>query len=615
MTVIDPATGAARPAEIFIAVMGASNMTYAEASWSQALPDWIGAHTRAFATFGAVPALVVSDNLKSGVIRACFYEPEVNRSYAEMAAHYGTAILPARPYKPRDKAKVEVAVLLVQRWIVARLRNRQFFSLEELNAAIAEEVARLNARVSRHLGASRQHLFETIERPAMQPLPPEPFVHADWRKATVGLDYHVRLEGHHYSVPHELIRQKLWARLTASTVEIFRGGKRVACHRRAAPGDMGATTLNDHRPASHRRHAEVTPEMLRERAARIGPATAILVDVVLRDRPHPEQGFRSCLGILRLARSHGAERLEAACDRALAIGAHPDLGEVDPAQPSRRPQARSTARGAADPPRQHPWPAILPLTRRRCPCSPTPPTSALNALKLDGMAEAFAELITQDRGRSLDPVAWIGLMLDREQARRGTRRFQSRRRAANLRHGNACMEDVDYRTPRGLDRALFQSLDGTDWIEQHRSVLITGPCGVGKSLARLRARPCREPRRPHRPLSPAAAALRRPRARARRRALRPAVPQDRPRRPADPGRLGPRAPDRSPASRPDGDRRGALRPPLHHRHQPAPGGDLARGRRRAHLRRRHPRPARPQRLPHRPERRKHAKDHRPTRQT
>ncbi|MBL9060375.1 MAG: IS21 family transposase [Mangrovicoccus sp.] len=319
MSVVDPVTGAAHPAEIFIAVMGASNMTYAEASWTQTLPDWIGAHTRTFAAFGAVPALVVSDNLKSGVIRACFYEPEINRSYAEMAAHYGTAILPARPYKPRDKAKVETAVLLVQRWIVARLRNRRFFSLEELNAAIRDEVARLNGRVSRHLGASRQELFDTIERPAMLPLPPEPFVHADWRKATVGADYHVRLEGHHYSVPHEMIRQQLWARLTATTVEIFRAGKRVACHRRAAPGDRGATTLNDHRPASHRRHAEVTPQMLRERAARIGPATAILVDVILRDRPHPEQGFRSCLGILRLARSYGPERLDAACDRALAI--------------------------------------------------------------------------------------------------------------------------------------------------------------------------------------------------------------------------------------------------------------------------------------------------------
>ncbi|MCE6966983.1 IS21 family transposase, partial [Cereibacter sphaeroides] len=255
MSVIDPTTGTARPAEIFIAVMGASNMTYAEATWSQTLPDWIGAHTRAFATFGAVPALVVSDNLKSGVIRACFYEPEINRSYAEMAAHYGTAILPARPYKPRDKAKVEGAVLLVQRWIIARLRNRRFFSLEELNAAIRDEIARLNTRVSRHLGASRQQLFETLDRPAMQPLPPEPFVHADWRRATVGADYHVRLEGHHYSVPHGLIRQQLWARLTATTVEIFRAGKRVACHRRAAPGDTGATTLNDHRPLSHRRHA------------------------------------------------------------------------------------------------------------------------------------------------------------------------------------------------------------------------------------------------------------------------------------------------------------------------------------------------------------------------
>ena len=319
MAVIDPVTGVARPAEIFIAVMGGSNQTYAEASWSQTLPDWIGAHTRAFAAFGAVPALVVSDNLKSGVIRACFYEPEVNRSYAEMAAHYGTAILPARPYKPRDKAKVEAAVLLVQRWIIARLRNRRFFSLDELNVAIREEVGRLNGRVSRHLGASRQQLFEMLDRPAMQPLPPEPFVHADWRRATVGADYHVRLEGHHYSVPYELIRQPLWARLTATTVEIFRAGKRVACHRRAAPGDRGATTLNDHRPASHRRHAEVTPQMLRERAARIGPATAILVDVILRDRPHPEQGFRSCLGILRLARSYGPERLEAACARAQSI--------------------------------------------------------------------------------------------------------------------------------------------------------------------------------------------------------------------------------------------------------------------------------------------------------
>lgn len=321
MTVIDPATGAARQVELFIAVLGASNMTYAEASWSQTLPDWIGAHGRAFAFFGAVPRLVVPDNLKSAVVRACFHEPEINRSYSDMAAHYGTAILPARPYKPKDKAKGEVAVQIAQRWILARLRNRTFFSLEELNAAIREELGRLNARMSRHLGASRQQLFEMLDKPAMRPLPPTPHVHADWREVSVGPDYHVRIEGHVYSVPHELIRQRLWARLTATTVEIFRGGRRVASHRRAAPGDTGATTVNAHMPASHRRYAELSAATLREQAGRVGPSTALLIDVILRDRPHPEHGFRACIGIIGLARSYGGDRLEAACERALHINA------------------------------------------------------------------------------------------------------------------------------------------------------------------------------------------------------------------------------------------------------------------------------------------------------
>jgi len=321
MTVIDPTTGAARPVELFIAVLGASNMTYAEGSWSQTLPDWISAHGRAFVFFGAVPRLVVPDNLKSAVVRACFHEPEINRSYSDMAAHYGTAILPARPYKPKDKAKGEVAVQIAQRWILARLRNRTFFSLEELNAAIRKELERLNARVSRHLGASRQQLFETLDKPAMRPLPPTPHVHADWRELSVGLDYHVRIDGHVYSVPHELIRQRLWARLTATTVEIFRGGVRVASHRRAAPGDTGATTVNAHMPASHRRYAELSAATLREQAKRVGPSTALLIDVILRDRPHPEHGFRACIGIIGLARSYGDDRLEAACDRALHINA------------------------------------------------------------------------------------------------------------------------------------------------------------------------------------------------------------------------------------------------------------------------------------------------------
>ena len=321
MEVIDPRTGESRTAEVFIAVLGASNYTFAEATWTQTLEDWIGSHVRAFEFFGAVPAMVVCDNLKSGVIRACFYEPEINRSYDDLARHYGTAVLPARPHKPKDKAKVEGGVLLVQRWIVARLRNRRFFSLEELNAAIAIEVERLNGRASRHLGASRRDLFETIERPAMRPLPPTRHVHADWKKVTAGADDHVHIDGHHYSVPHELCRQTLWARLTATTVEMFKGGRRVAAHARAAAGDTAATTLNEHMPASHRRYAEMTPQKVRDKAVRIGPDCATLIDVILRDRPHPEHGIRSGIGILGLARTYGEERLEAACRRALVINA------------------------------------------------------------------------------------------------------------------------------------------------------------------------------------------------------------------------------------------------------------------------------------------------------
>lgn len=318
--VIDPATGEERAVELFVAVMGASNMTYAEASWSQSLPDWIMAHTRAFAAFGAVPLLVVPDNLRSGVSKACFYEPTINRSYTEMANHYGVTILPARPYKSRDKAKVEAAVLLAQRWILARLRNRQFFSLEELNAAISVEVALLNARVSRHLGGSRVQLFNTIDRPAMQPLPTAPYVYADWLQVTAGADYHVRIQGHHYSVPYQLLGKPMWARLTSSTVEVFHRGTRVACHQRAAEGDTGATTLPEHQPPHHRWQAEMTPDKLRARAAKVGAATAIFVDVILRDG-RPERTMRTCTGILALQRHYSDERLEAACQRALEINA------------------------------------------------------------------------------------------------------------------------------------------------------------------------------------------------------------------------------------------------------------------------------------------------------
>jgi transposase len=320
LDVVDPQTGEVVTAQLFVAALGASNMTYAEATWTQGLSDWTGSHGRAFAYFGGVPAQVVSDNLKSGVTRACFYEPAVNRTYADMAAHYDTAVVPARPRKPRDKAKVEVAVQIAQRWIVARLRNRRFSSLSELNAAIRELVDRLNDRVTRHLGASRRALFEQIEKPALRPLPSVPYVFAEWKQRTVGLDYHVEVEKHYYSAPHGLLREKVWARITARTVEIFHKGARVAAHVRTS-GNRQHTTVRDHMPSSHRRYAEWTPEKLRVRAAGIGPCTGALVEVILRERRHPEQGFRSCLGILRLARTHGRDQLEAACERALEINA------------------------------------------------------------------------------------------------------------------------------------------------------------------------------------------------------------------------------------------------------------------------------------------------------
>jgi transposase len=231
LEVIDGTTGEVRSAQLFVASLGATNYTYAEASFTQSLADWIGSHVRAFSFYGGVAAMVVSDNLKAGITRACFYEPAVNRTYAEMAAHYNTAIVPARPRKPRDKAKVEAAVQLATRWIIAKLRNRQFFSLADLNAAIRDCVTTLNNRQSRHLGASRRALFEELERLALKPLPAERYIFAEWKECKVGIDYHVEVDKHYYSVPYQLLREKVWARTTARTVEVFHGGKRVAaCH-------------------------------------------------------------------------------------------------------------------------------------------------------------------------------------------------------------------------------------------------------------------------------------------------------------------------------------------------------------------------------------------------
>jgi transposase len=318
--VVDAQTGEVIAAQIFVAVMGASSYTYAEATLTQTLPDWIGSHVRALAFFGGVSRQLVPDNPKVGVTKANWYEPGLNRTYLDLATHYGAAILPTRPRKPRDKAKVEAGVLVVERWILARLRNRRFFALSELNAAIAELVADLNRRPMRRLEVSRAQLFAELDRPALQPLPPEPFVYAEWRVRRVGLDYHVDIDGHYYSVPHRLIKQQIEARITARTIELFHKGERVAAHARG--GARGRhTTVPEHMPSSHRRYAEWTLERLRREAAATGPSTHQLVELILDSRPHPEQGFRACLGILRLARQYGRDRLEAACDRGLHIGA------------------------------------------------------------------------------------------------------------------------------------------------------------------------------------------------------------------------------------------------------------------------------------------------------
>src|SRR5712672_2410168 len=317
--VIDGLTGQIIPVQIFVAVLGASSFTYAEAVWSQKLPDWIAAHVRAFAYFAGAARQTVSDNLKAGIIKACFHEPTVNRTYADMARHYRIAIVPARPYKPRDKAKVEVGVQVVGRWILARLRHRRFFSLAELNAAIRALLDDLNNRLMRGWGVSRRTLYEQLDRPALVALPPSPYEYAEWKRCRVGLDYHVEIAKHYYSVPHQLLRQEVEARITAATVEIFHRGKRVASHQRSLHPHR-PSTIADHMPSAHRRYRDWTHERIRREAASVGPDTAALVDVILRSRPHPEQGFRSCIGILGLVKRYGAERVDAACARALVLG-------------------------------------------------------------------------------------------------------------------------------------------------------------------------------------------------------------------------------------------------------------------------------------------------------
>jgi transposase len=317
--IVDRGTGEIRNAQVFVAVLGASNYTFVDLTWTRSLPDWIASHVRMFAFYGGVAELLVPDNERAGVKTASRYEPDLNPTYHDLATHYGTTVLPARPYSPTDKAKVEAAVQAVERWVLAPLRNHTFFALPEARRGFRPLLQDLNGRPFQKMEGSRRSLFEALDQPALLPLPTTPYEFAEWRKVRVNIDYHVQIHLHYYSVPHPLCRAELDARVSATTVELFHRGKRVAAHARSHRGG-GYTTNPDHMPAHHRAHLEWSPSRLIAWARTVGPQTAQFVQRLLDSRPHPEQGYRSCLGLMKLARTHPSPRLEAACHRALAIG-------------------------------------------------------------------------------------------------------------------------------------------------------------------------------------------------------------------------------------------------------------------------------------------------------
>lgn len=315
MPVIDPDTGEIRDAQIFVAVLGASSYTYVEAVWSQNLENWVSAHSNAFEFFGGVATLTIPDNLKSGVTKPCRYEPDINPTYQDMAEHYGTAVIPARVKKPKDKAKAEVGVQVVTRWILARLRKRTFFSLAELNAAISELLTWANDKKFAKLDGSRKSLFQSLDKPSLKPLPASRYEFAQFKKAVVSIDYHIEVDRHYYSVPYQLVKETVDVRATVSTVEVLFKGKRVASHAKSYLSGRH-TTILEHMPKAHREYLDWSPSRIIDWAASIGPNCAGLAGAILESRQHPAQGFRSAMGIIRLSKAYPKERLETACRRA-----------------------------------------------------------------------------------------------------------------------------------------------------------------------------------------------------------------------------------------------------------------------------------------------------------
>jgi transposase len=318
MPVTDRLTGLIRQVQIFVAALGASNYTYAEATWDQKLPNWIASHIRTFEFFEGVPRITIPDNPKVGVSSPCRYEPDLNPTYHDMSVHYGTVIIPARVRKPQDKAKVETAVQIVERWILAPLRGRTFFGLNELNQVIWDLLDQMNKRLFQKLSGSRLSWFESIDKPALLPLPQTRYTFAEWKCAKVNIDYHIELSRHYYSVPYQLVHESVNVRYTWSTVEIFHKNKRVASHKRSNK-EGGHTTCKEHMPKSHQAYLEWTPSRIISWGGKVGEATAQLLEAIMNSRRHPELGYRSCLGIMRLGKQYSTERLEAACRRAVAV--------------------------------------------------------------------------------------------------------------------------------------------------------------------------------------------------------------------------------------------------------------------------------------------------------
>ena len=320
LSIINGATGEILQAQIYVAVLGASNYTFAEATWTQKLPDWIGSHVRAFEFFGGVTEILVPDNLKSGVKHASYYDPEINPTYSDLAQHYGVTVLPARPYKPKDKAKVECGVLVVERWILARLRHQRFFSLTEANRAIAQLLVSLNQRPFKKMPGCRHSAFLEMDSPVLKPLPALRYEYAEWKSPRVGIDYHIEVAGHYYSVPYRHVRQQVEARITATTVEAFYRGQRIAAHILSKVKGFH-TTLDSHMPPQHQAIAGWNDQRLLDWARSIGSPTEAAVYSMLHRRKHPQQSYRACLGVLRLAKGFSNDRLNAACARALKLNA------------------------------------------------------------------------------------------------------------------------------------------------------------------------------------------------------------------------------------------------------------------------------------------------------